>query len=73
LSCERLFTTIRDGAWHNLNELANRLEIPAAKLIECARDLFDKGIVKYQENTQQIKIEPEWETLLPDENLAKTD
>ena len=70
LSCERLFATIKDGAWHNLNELASQLEIPLDKLIECAQDLYSKGIVEYQENAEKIKIQPEWKTLLPDENLA---
>ena len=72
LSCEKLFTAIKDGAWHNLNELANQIEIPIAQLTECARDLSDKGIIEYQEETQQIRIEPEWKTLLPDETLLTT-
>ncbi len=63
---EKLFTIIKDGAWHNLNELSERLGIPAAKLIKCARDLRDKGIVKYQDNPKAIKIEPKWAGFIPD-------
>ena len=70
LSCEKLFAALKDGAWHNLNELASQLEIPLDKLIECAQDLYSKSIVEYQETAQKIKIQPEWKTLLPDENLA---
>ena len=66
MSCERLFTTIKDGAWHNLNELASQTEIPIEKLLECTRDLCDKGIARFQEETQEIRIEPEWKQLLPD-------
>ena len=72
LSSEKLFTTIKDGAWHNLDELADQIGVPVTKLIEYIRDLCDKGIVKYQENTQRLKIEPGWEILFPDENLIGT-
>ena len=72
LSSEKLFTTIKDGAWHNLNELADQIGVPVAKLIECAYDLCAKGIVRYQEDSQRIKIEPEWKILIPDEKLTMT-
>jgi len=68
LGSEKLFITIKDGAWHDLSELAAEIEIPIDKLIECARDLCDKGIIEYQEDTQRMKIEPKWEILLPDED-----
>ncbi len=70
MSSEKLFSTLKDGAWHNINDLAPNLGIPAVKLAECARDLRDKGIVEYEEETQRIKIEPKWVTLLPDEKLC---
>lgn len=70
MSSERLFTAIKDGEWHSLNELATQTEIPVEKLLVCVHDLCDKGIAKFQEETQEIRIEPEWKQLLPDENLA---
>jgi DNA-binding IclR family transcriptional regulator len=70
MSSEKLFTIIRDGEWHSLNELASQLQIPTGKLAECAQDLYSKGIVEYQENPQKMKIQPEWKKLLPDENLS---
>ena len=70
MSCEKLFTTIKDGAWHSLNELAGQIGIPVDKLVVCARDLCDKGIARFQEDTREIRIEPEWKQLLPDENLS---
>ena len=73
LASEKLFDTIKDGAWHNLNELADQLGIPTDKLVEYARFLHKKGIAKYEENTQRIRIEPEWKTLLPDETKLMTD
>ena len=71
MSSERLFTALKDGVWHNLNELAQQLGIYPVKLEECARDLRDKGIVEYEEDTKKIKIEPKWVKLLPDETHAQ--
>lgn len=67
LNSEKLFDTIKDGAWHNLNEIADQIAVPIDKLVEYARFLSKKGIAKYEENTQRIRIEPEWKILLPDE------
>jgi hypothetical protein len=65
LSSEKLFDTIKDGAWHNLNELADQIGTPIDKLVAYARSLSEKGIIKYEESTQRIRIEPEWKMLLP--------
>jgi hypothetical protein len=73
LSSERLFETIKDGAWHKLDELANQIGVPLDKLIEYARFLSKKGIAEYEENTQRIKIVPEWKILLPDETQLMTE
>ena len=72
MSSERLFTAIKDGEWHSLKELACQIEFPLAKLTECARDLSEKGIIEYREETQEIRMVPEWKILLPDENLLAT-
>jgi len=72
LSSEKLFNTIKDGAWHNLNELAEQVGAPIDKLIEFARFLHKKGVAEYDETTQKIRISPQWKTLLPDETLTKT-
>jgi predicted transcriptional regulator len=72
LSSQKLFDTLKDGAWHNLKNLADEIGAPIDKLIECARSLSDQGIIKYEENTQRIKIEPEWKILLPDETVIET-
>ena len=72
MSSEKLFETIKDGAWHNLNELAEQVGAPIDKLVEYARFLHKKGIAEYEETTQQIRIVPQWKTLLPDESIIKT-
>ncbi len=72
LSSDEFFATLRDGAWHSINDLATHLGIPVDKLAECVKTLSDQGIITYQEDTQRIKIKPEWKRFLPDENLATT-
>jgi DNA-binding IclR family transcriptional regulator len=67
LSSEILFETLKDGAWHSLTELSDQLGVPIDKLIEYACLLSKQGMVKFEENTQRIKILPEWKILLPDE------
>jgi len=67
LSSEKLFNTIKDGAWHNLNELADQIGAPIERLVAYARSLSEQHIVKYEEKTQKIRIEPDWKILLPSE------
>ncbi len=72
LSSDEFFATLRDGAWHSISDLATQLRITVDKLAECAKTLSDQEIITYQEDTQRIKIKPEWKKCLPDENLATT-
>jgi predicted transcriptional regulator len=71
LSTEEFFDTIKDGGWHNLNELAYQLGVPVEKLIEYSRLLSNQGMIQYEEETQKIKIKPEWNPLIPSEKSAK--
>jgi len=72
LSSEKLFETIKDGAWHNLNELSEQVRAPIDKLVEFARFLSKKGVAEYEETAQKIRIASQWQTLLPDESIIKT-
>jgi len=72
LTSEKLFNTIKDGSWHHLNELADQIGTSIDRLVDCTRILSDQGIVTYEENTQRIKIKPEWKTRLPEENPITT-
>jgi DNA-binding IclR family transcriptional regulator len=69
LSSEEFFDTIKDGTWHRLSELADQLKVPVEKLIELSLSLNNHGIIQYQEETQRIKIKPEWTALFPDEKF----
>lgn len=65
MTTEEFFAILKDGAWHNVNQIADQLEIQTGKLIELSQFLSEKGIVKYEAETRRIKIEPEWKSLLP--------
>jgi DNA-binding IclR family transcriptional regulator len=65
LNIEELFDILKDGAWHDISEIADQINIPAHKLIDLSKFLLEKGIVKYEDETRRIKIEPEWRNLLP--------
>jgi predicted transcriptional regulator len=67
LTSEKLFDTLKDGAWHNLNELARQIGAPVDKLVVYARSLSEQGIVKFEEATQRMRIEPEWKILIPND------
>jgi uncharacterized lipoprotein YmbA len=71
VACEKLFTAIKDGEWHNLNDLAKTLEISIQKLTQCAEYLAKQGIVTQQPDTRNIKIEPDWKNRLPEEALTE--
>ena len=67
MNAEKIFTLLKDEAWHSLAELSEMTEIEANKLVEYSQFLAGKGIVKYEDQNQRIKIEPEWSRLFPDE------
>jgi hypothetical protein len=67
LSIEKFFTVIKDGEWHSTSELADQLGIQTSKLVELTKLLSDHGLIKYEDKTRRIKIEPIWKLLLPEE------
>jgi predicted transcriptional regulator len=71
LITEKFFNTIKDGGWHKLDELAYQLGVSVKKLIEYSRFLQNQGIIQYEEETQKIKLKPEWKKLIPSEKSAK--
>jgi hypothetical protein len=68
LNIEELFDIIKDGEWHDVTELADQIEIQIDKLIEFSKFLSEQGIIKYEDKTHRIKIEPEWKGILPIES-----
>ena len=74
LSINGFFTAIKDGAWHNIDELSDQLAISTTKLVELSKFLSNRGIINYDENNRKIKIKSLWSLLLPEEepDIPKT-
>ena len=68
MNTEELFAILEDGAWHDIAELSKQIEIQTDKLIQFCKFLSEQGIIKYENKTHRIKIEPEWKRLLPIES-----
>jgi len=68
LSVEGFFTIIKDGAWHSIDELSDKLGIQTSKLIELVKLLSEHGLLKYEDKAQRIRIEPVWKLLLPEQD-----
>jgi len=67
LSIDKFFTVIKNGAWHSIDELSEQLGIQTSKLAEFSKFLSERGLLKHDEKTNRIKIEPIWKLLLPEE------
>jgi predicted transcriptional regulator len=70
MSLEEFFTLIRDGTWHNIEELSNELDLPPTKLMKLSNFLSQHGLVKYEEDSNRLKLKPKWKLLLPEEARA---
>jgi biotin operon repressor len=69
LSIDRFFATIRNGAWHSIDELSDKLGISTSKLKKLSKFLSERGLITYQEKNRRIKIQPLWRLLLPEEQF----
>ena len=67
MSIEQFFTVIKNGAWQSIDDLSDQLGLPSSKLTELSKLLSEHGIIKYEEKTRRIKIQPLWKLLLPEE------
>ena len=68
MNIEEFFAILKDGAWHDVHQIADQIEIQTGKLIEFSQFLSEQGIIEYEDKTSRIKLEPEWNRLLPDES-----
>lgn len=57
---------MKDGSWHTLDEMSQQLGIEASKLAEFSRFLYEHGLLKYDDKSNRIRIEPVWRLLLPE-------
>ena len=71
MSIDTFFTAIKDGTWHNINELSNQLATSTTKLSELSNFLANYGLIKYEEETRRIMIQPIGTFLLSTEEEPK--
>ena len=57
---DRLLEFIRNGTWHNLDQIAEALNIPPDQLAKTAKILTKQGILRYKPEAKQLKINPNW-------------
>jgi hypothetical protein len=67
MTLENYFAILRDGSWHNMNELSEKLSMPPDRLIELSRFLSEHGLAKYDEKENRTRLEPKWKLLLPED------
>lgn len=72
LSVDKFFTAIKDGKWHTIDDLSSQLALPTRKLTEFAEFLFEKGLLKSEDKTRRIRLEPIWRLLLPEEEPTRS-
>jgi hypothetical protein len=71
LSIDTIFAAIKNGAWHSIDELSVQLAISTVKLEELSRFLSNHSLLKYEEETRRIMIQPTWSILFPTEEEPK--
>ena len=68
MNIEKFFSIIKDGEWHRIDELSDRLGLPISRLAEFSKLLSEHGLLKHEEKTGKIKIESLWKLLLPEQD-----
>jgi len=57
------FELLGDQRRHTLGEIAEKLGIPKEKLKQLVQLLAKEGIISYEEKTEIVKLDPEWNFL----------
>ena len=64
---DEFLDAIKNGKWHSFTQLSQNLSLPRNQLAEISTSLHQKGLIKYEERVQWVKINPEWEFLFSEE------
>jgi len=67
MSMDKLLTTIKDGKWHNIDQLAAQFGLAPEKLIKLSELLSQRQFLTYEDERRRIRLEPLWKLLLPEE------
>jgi hypothetical protein len=57
---DQLLELIQNGTWHNLDQIAQTLNVPPDQLAKTAKILTKQGILRYKPEAKQLKINPNW-------------
>ena len=73
MSMDKLLTTIKDGKWHSIDQLAAQFGLPPEKLITLSELLSQRQFLKYEDERRRIRLEPLWKLLLPEEETPDSE
>jgi len=59
---------IKDGAWHSLTQLSEKLSLPTEQLAKISETLSEQGLIQYREEAKWVRINSEWSPLLSEAN-----
>jgi len=59
---------IKDGAWHSLTQLSEKLSLPTEQLAKISETLSEQGLIQYREEARWVRINSEWSPLLSEAN-----
>lgn len=62
------FQLLGDQRKHTISEMAEKLGIPKEKLRQLVQLFVREGIILYEEKTDTIKLNPEWDFLAENED-----
>jgi len=69
----RLLNLLSDNVWHNADQIASAVEVPQDKLQQIITFLAQSDIVQHNAATNQVKINPDWKTLLIDRKETQSE
>lgn len=61
------FDTIKNGTWHSLDRLSQKLGLTKERLVDMAKFLSQLGLVKFDQEDRWVKISPRWRSIIFEE------
>ncbi|MEM3873688.1 MAG: hypothetical protein QXU45_00930 [Candidatus Bathyarchaeia archaeon] len=69
---EKLLALLNDNLWHNINEVAETLQIPQEKAQKIVELLTEADMIQQNPKTNQIKLNQNWKTLIINQKETNT-
>ena len=61
---EQLLTLLNDNVWHNVDEIAEKVQLPRDKLEQIIKFLTETDMIQHNPATNQIRLNQDWKTLI---------